>query len=594
MDTSNCLIEMAVGGVANRHNRVTLDELPNFIKPKQELYRSMFIYDDSFDGHITNYEGTYEIDRIFMDIDIKDGDIKNVQSLAHDLNEEIGDELFQIWFSGTGFHIEVADLFQLGADKELPVILKLTIKDMFQKYGVDNIYDRARLIRCHFSYNKKNGSYKIPISYDELMQLKYNDILEIAKSNEYIDLEMDTSFPDTDPLWKTYVIKPKALKDNVDSSVYPSNGGLTSHVTCVQKMYNQGETVGKRHAMLLRIASAWKRSGIPQEGGMVMLRQWATSFSHEELERIVNSVYSWEHDGYGCKDVIMDEFCDPRCRFFKLKDYGIEVYNAKSMSQSFLQFVKTDFSDKCFDLADIWKLQNPYRFYIGELVTLIGDTKLGKTAFVQNLIVNTNKFRCLYLSLEVNKELIYRRFGQIAMNETKFKLIEQYNNENYEFINECESKLKHLKVMTVSPELNNLIDVISQQSPKMLVIDTIDEIRVDYANDPLVKMQKIVSKLKEIAQTNDIMIFVISHISKSASYEGILDKHSAKGDSAIEQKSDKLLGITAPSSHSKARVVESIAARDESNFKLKFWFNHETFRFDQVVDKQVEEGESGA
>jgi RecA-family ATPase len=180
------------------------------------------------------------------------------------------------------------------------------------------------------------------------------------------------------------------------------------------------------------------------------------------------------------------------------------------------------------------------------------------------------------------------------MNETKFKLIEQYNNENYEFINECESKLKHLKVMTVSPELNNLIDVISQQSPKMLVIDTIDEIRVDYANDPLVKIQKIVSKLKEIAQTNDIMIFVISHISKSASYEGILDKHSAKGDSAIEQKSDKLLGITAPSSNSKARVVESIAARDESNFKLKFWFNHETFRFDQVVDKQVEEGESKA
>ena len=57
MGTSNCLIEMAVGTVANRHNRVTLGELPSFIKPKQELYRSMFIYDESFDGSVPTLGG---------------------------------------------------------------------------------------------------------------------------------------------------------------------------------------------------------------------------------------------------------------------------------------------------------------------------------------------------------------------------------------------------------------------------------------------------------------------------------------------------------------------------------------------------------
>ena len=136
----------------------------------------------------------------------------------------------------------------------------------------------------------------------------------------------------------------------------------------------------------------------------------------------------------------------------------------------------------------------------------------------------------------------------------------------------------------VEQEINSIIDVISNLEPKIIVIDTIDEIRVDYANDPLVKTQKIVSKLKEIAQRYEVMIFAISHISKSAAYDGSLDRHSAKGDSSIEQKSDKLIGIRAPNKESKGRVIESIVARDESGFKLKCWFNHETFRFVQAID----------
>ena len=98
------------------------------------------------------------------------------------------------------------------------------------------------------------------------------------------------------------------------------------------------------------------------------------------------------------------------------------------------------------------------------------------------------------------------------------------------------------------------------------------------------KMKKIVSKLKEIAQQYEVMIFAVSHISKTAAYDGNLNRHSAKGDSSIEQKSDKLLGISAPNPQSKARVIESIVARDESGFKLRCWFNHETFRFQQTSE----------
>jgi len=253
------------------------------------------------------------------------------------------------------------------------------------------------------------------------------------------------------------------------------------------------------------------------------------------------------------------------------------------MTEQFKEFVKTDYADKSFDLKTMYNIQESYRFTVGELITIIGDTKLGKTAFIQNIVARANQFKCLYLSLEVNEKLMWRRFCQIAFNKTKEEVVNHYLNDDIAFTNEAKKKLGHLKVLTVSPEINNIIDVISNIQPKIIVIDTIDEIRVDYVNDSLMKTQRIVSKLKEIAQKYEVIIFAVSHISKTAAYEGSLNRHSAKGDSAIEQKSDKLLGISAPNPESKARIVESIVARDESGFKLKCFFNHETFRFQQAM-----------
>ena len=52
---------------------------------------------------------------------------------------------------------------------------------MFKNYGVYLIYDRARLIRAEYSYNIKNNTYKIPIISDDIYNLSYDSILEMAK-----------------------------------------------------------------------------------------------------------------------------------------------------------------------------------------------------------------------------------------------------------------------------------------------------------------------------------------------------------------------------------------------------------------------------
>jgi len=591
------MIEVAVGSVANRGNVIPLHELHNYIKYKTELYRSMFIYDDTFTGNVKTYQGTYDIDEIILDIDIKDENMEPVDKVMNFLNSSEIEN--QLWFSGTGFHVHIPNIFGLKASKDLPGILKHTLDSMFGKLGVDNIYDKSRLIRAEFSFNKKNNTYKIPIySLTREHNWTYKDYVQLATWVDYKSpaddpardanslnnwMKYDKGFLkayNTDKFKDKIVTKPKRNSVSVNTT---SDSELTAHVTCVQKMYKQGPELGSRDQTILRMISAWKRSGIPRAGSESLIGHWSPDFDRTEAFQMIDTVYGWEHDGYGCNDTIMDKFCDARCKFYRSKDYGVEVFNADSMTEQFRDFVKTDYSDRSFDLGTMYKMTNPYRFTVGELITIIGDTKLGKTAFIQNIVTKANQFKCLYISLEVNEKLMWRRFCQIAFNETKEEIVNHYLNDDITFVNEAKKKLGHLKVLTVSPEINNIIDVISSVQPKIIVIDTIDEIRVDYVNDSLLKMQKIISKLKEIAQKYEVIIFAVSHISKTAAYEGTLNRHSAKGDSAIEQKSDKLLGISAPNPGSKARIVESIVARDESGFKLKCFFNHETFRFQQAI-----------
>ena len=557
----------------------------------------MFIYDDTFTGNVKTYQGTYDIDEIILDIDIKDENMEPVDKVMNFLNSSEIEN--QLWFSGTGFHVHIPNIFGLKASKDLPGILKHTLDSMFGKLGVDNIYDKSRLIRAEFSFNKKNNTYKIPIySLTREHNWTYKDYVQLATWVDYKSpaddpardanslnnwMKYDKGFlkaHNTDKFKDKIITKPKRNSVSVNTT---SDSELTAHVTCVQKMYKQGPELGSRHQTILRMISAWKRSGIPRAGSESLIGHWSPDFDRTEAFKMIDTVYGWEHDGYGCNDTIMDKFCDARCKFYRSKDYGVEIFNADSMTEQFRDFVKTDYSDRSFDLGAMYKMNNPYRFTVGELITIIGDTKLGKTAFIQNIVTKANQFKCLYISLEVNEKLMWRRFCQIAFNETKEEIVNHYLNDDITFVNEAKKKLGHLKVLTVSPEINNIIDVISSVQPKIIVIDTIDEIRVDYVNDSLLKMQKIISKLKEIAQKYEVIIFAVSHISKTAAYEGTLNRHSAKGDSAIEQKSDKLLGISAPNPGSKARIVESIVARDESGFKLKCFFNHETFRFQQAI-----------
>ena len=170
-----------------------------------------------------------------------------------------------------------------------------------------------------------------------------------------------------------------------------------------------------------------------------------------------------------------------------------------------------------------------------------------------------------------------RRLNQIALNKSKDEIWDICKNGTEDEIRNMVDSTSHIKLMTLAPDIDTIDDIMHESQAKILVIYTIDAIKVRFCNDPMQKMEKIINELKQLAQSMKIIIIGISHISKSAS-DNLLGVHSAKGNSVIEQKSDKVIGIVGERL-SQRRTIKSLASRDESDFIISCVFNYDTYQF---------------
>lgn len=586
MEDNNRIIEIAVGSVSNRGIVIPVEDLNKYIKPETELYRSLFLLDDSAIEHfrdkgtIRSYRGSYALDKLTFDIDKKKdtGDhlLSRLSYFIDDLtSRDVPDEHIRIWFSGTGFHVEMPDYFGFEPSPDLPAIVKTTLHKEFT--DIDNVYDKGRLMRVGYSYNMKSKRYKIPLTIEEISEFKYEDIMEKAQSQWFREIYQPWPLENPDVYWNNKIIIPKKPELQVEREQV-ANGKYNGNVTCVQKMYTANKS-GRRHNLLLRMVSAYKRMGMNRNACLALSKSAVPSLEQHELLRIVDDVFDKNYR-YSCNDPFMVEFCDPLCKYYKHRDYGLEVFSSNELVEKYMDFIQTDFTESSFNLKDLYDLKTDYIFYPGELGVLIGDTKLGKTAFIQNIVASLKGFSCLYLSLEVHDTLIFRRFLQIANGLTKYDIDKLFMDKEIDKINELQRSIDHINIMTVSPEIDSMSDVITEVNPKIVVVDTIDAIRVNYNNDSFLKTEKIVNGLKQIAQNNNVIIIGVSHISKGASYGDTLDVHSAKGNSAIEQKADKIIGIMGDRDMSNKRIIKSLASRDETGFNLACKFNFNNFQFE--------------
>lgn len=541
-----------------------------------ELYASYYTFDSNVViSGFNNYEGNYYLNKIILDIDKgKNSDeqvLINAKTFYSKLSNLIPKESIRICFSGTGYHFEIPNVYKFQPSNLLPRIVNATLTKEFPE--VDAIFYGRSLIRVINTINKKSNLYKINLTEEELLTLTPTEIHTLAKTPREIfdkpNIEIDLS---------DRIVKEKAVINNPVNLTNP-----TDVVTCMQVLYNRKEIIGRRHKDILRLTSWLKRQSIPLVGTIEMMKNFAPSFKTNEIVSTVTDIYDKPYS-YSCKDEVMKEFCDSRCIFFRRKNYNMDIPTINNIESSFVDFINND--NNIFDLNKVLSIGN-YKFYKGELVIFLGDTGIGKTAIVQNIITKLNHIRTLYLSFEVGKHLLFRRFIQIAHNMTKDEVITYYKQNS----NTLSKELSNLYILDEALSLEQIENIITKINPQIIVIDTIDGI-ISPINDMNAKLEKIGVSLKEMAIRTNTVIFGIHHISKNAAKDifgkpARITKHSGKYASAIEQKADKVIGIEIiydeEYKETDNRHIVSLKSRDEHPFETQNKLNFNTFKLEPII-----------
>ena len=350
-------VEVAIG---SPHQRGLLMPLGKYEKNMSEflergqyipIYRSHYLYDkDAYlfvqdNKSLKDYTGKRYVDNILIDIDRKDDSddrvLEKAKLAVNELNSMgLKDGNYSIFYSGTGYHILVsADCFDFTPSEQLPYIVKQTMTQLFTTVNIDPaVYMRTSIYREQATKNAKSNLFKTKLLTQGFMQLTFDKIKKLASKPSNIDWE--------ETLWGDGSLEDK-VKTNVETvRSFKAVQEPTKVAPCVQQMFAEGPNEGNRNNVILRMASHFRRNGIPSDATKASLLHWNNNQLREEivLEK-VESVYNNGYQ-YGCQDVEMKARCKTHCIHYKKKDYDIEVKDFQQLQKRLEERMSTDFSGK--------------------------------------------------------------------------------------------------------------------------------------------------------------------------------------------------------------------------------------------------------
>ena len=579
-------------GLGRRHYFEDSSNMVKWMDLHSDTYMSLYEYDDDVKDYfaknqkLAGYDGNIYIPEEFI-LDIDGGNPDDAQKKAVGLKILLGDldVPFKAFFSGTGFHFHIpSSSFTYRPHKNLHMKVKevLTQHGVFE-YADPAVTDKLRIIRVPNTKNTKSGCYKVELK-NGMLEGDINEIIEYAMKPKPIT---DTIL-ESHPVFNVLISEEeKKHTQNIqvsqgrspDPSLYPCISGMVESIP-----------MGKRHMVALRL-SAWFRWLYPEDVVRYLMDGWRNqvsgderSFSKKEMESIVTSAYEG-HGGqgnkYGCNDPIMDEYCKNTCRLYRNKR-SQTVMDASDMETNLIEFYKSDVTP-----LNIGKLYGgDFPVYPGEVVILQAPPKSMKTMLLQNWMC-AFKVPTYFLEMEMSPRQIWSRFVQIENGWNEEQLREHYRS----FQNGQDNKFQWLQV-NYSPisarDLEKTIMTLPTK-PRIVVVDHMGLFQSNL-KDPNMKVEEASQAMMELAVKQNIIVFAVSEINKSAMREG-MGISSTKGSFRTAYNANKLLSLiprrSLTTGELEALDLRCEANRERENLKVRLTLDnvriiHETFADAQV------------
>ena len=564
------------------------------------LWRSVFQYDADelgpwLDEHRSltgKYKGkVYADSHVVLDFDGPES-VTDVLMLSQSLlaHEATLGQNYQIWLSGgKGFHVWMPTAL-FGKDIKAGQI-KGTIEQTFGhlKSLDTSMYHRAGLIRMPWSKHQKSGRQVIPVGIHELYQSTqkgwvYPQLYEHAEENV-------PEFYTENPTWdKPPVFKPAKLKLE-RTKVTTSGQIVTKRIMCMQAMVSTPPPEGERHDYVLRAASWLRRTGMTQDMVTAAMQQWTRGADPRDTARAVDSVFDGGLE-FGCHDPVLDEHCNHKCIFYTQK-VGMKatVRPFSDQLEALREFRRKVEAGKGLNLKRLHPfdkiLRKNYWILPGECAVFTGDTGMGKSALVQNIIVAAQR-KTLYLNLENSESLMTRRFIQIAMGGVDSEYVDVAVKESL-FPHNVLEKLNCVSQVSSAPDLEGLEAMVKDHQPEILVVDTTDVIEVPQAgNNEMWQLKRIIEVLRKLAASYDIIVLGIHHINKKSSSEGKIDLNALSGNRANVTKMDHVFALVGIRKMHK-RTFKVLKSRDGEMFNADMMFDGSRMYFDEIPPPPTEE-----
>lgn len=570
------LYEVAIESTARRH--IVKDEavlyqwmLDNGIdKP---LYHSVYCYrneDKEFmEGRKAHEWGDLQRSIQWVPIDIDRGDDtaeacrrKAAFMVMKLIDLGLSDDNMRIFFSGRGYHIMIHEgcfnfyevLKNAGVYQDdvpfidLPYIVKetmLSLPDVGDKLD-PSLYQRNGFIRTEHSLNKKSGLYKIQISRTELLSSTPAQIEELAKTRRFTDVyDLDEYYGDGE-LEKFVVTNIPPIRSylNIVEPMFEEY--------CIYKMLTDGPVEGRRHDTVLRIASHLKRSGIPSDIAKDIVLKWNNgSLEPSYVMEIVEKSYNRDYN-YGCSDRLRKKLCHTRCKHYIKKDI---VETPATFDELIAQIKTKDYIGELNAGTDIAKMLGipmaGSNFIVtkGEVVSLLGITKCGKSTFMKHIALGLDFNDMSKYYPEYRRKSIYYT-GEESPDYWMLmccKILENCNlaqalaNKDA-LIDKYQGDLSHVMPMPTSAKLAGVRKHIETYGAEQVFFDTLDHF-VDKSKGAA-GIEAVMLDIQNICAEYGIIAYIVSQVSRQDSRDNIVKLFSGKGSGAIENQSRKVLGLS--------------------------------------------------
>lgn len=325
------------GGVQNntfRRNIFGEQNDENIINSfESDTYCTIYKYDNE------NIDSCNFIAPLYLDLDIDNIEedynklIRDLKILIHKLVTEFHVEQndIQIYFSGSkGFHLIISESifgFEPGRtlNKDLKKVAVYLKAYTLTKCIDTKIYDYKRLFRINNTINSKTGLYKVRISYDDLIDMSYNDLIEYASKPKDIEPDEYLYNDKANESFANLIEKlNKRDREKINIQVAKEYIKKKELLPCVKYILQNGSPNGQRNNSTIALANSLFQVGYNQDEVIEIITTWNETKNEEplpdrEIRATIKSAYnnSKQNIYYGCSSFRELDVCVKGCPIYK-------------------------------------------------------------------------------------------------------------------------------------------------------------------------------------------------------------------------------------------------------------------------------------